>query len=244
MIIISTCAPSAAARPTTLSCGLAAWRLPEDFLVAACSLHLAYTDFSHSIIPHLPFTSSTFEHSLIFEHIIHPYHPDSFDSLLLKHGLSCDYSPLPLNLRCGFPLVHMPTLTETMILPNNPLTYPYMDEIHYYLHKELLAGRMSGPFSCEETELILHGAFQSSPLIICIQPQQHGMPNKLRICRHLSEASFHQLIHLKRRLPNVIWLGLHLQLSLWWNKESSQEWIPELCHQYLVPHNACPCLWT
>jgi hypothetical protein len=80
-------------------------------------------------------------------------------------------------------------LTETVILPNNPLTYPYMREIHDYLQKELLAGRMSGPFSREEVELILRGPFFSSPLIVDVQPQQPGTPDKIRICRHLSKGS-------------------------------------------------------
>jgi len=55
--------------------------------------------------------------------------------------------------------------------------------------KNSLPGRMSGPFSHEETELILHGPFQASPLIVSLQPQQHSMPDKVRICRHLSKAS-------------------------------------------------------
>ena len=83
----------------------------------------------------------------------------------------------------------MPTLTEPVILPNNTSTYPYMHEIHDYLQKELLAGRMSGPFSREEAEVILRGPFFSSPLVVDVQPQQPGTPNKIRICRHLSKGS-------------------------------------------------------
>ena len=187
---VSTFAPSVAARATTLSLGPAAPRPLEDFLTASCSLPLTYTDFSCSIVPCLSLTSSTTpEHSLIFERIIHPYNSDAFESLLLKHDLLSDYPLLPSNLRHGFPLGHMPALTEAMILPNNPLTHPYMHDIQDYLQKELLAGRMSGPFSCEHTELILRGPFQSSLLIVDVQPQQCGMPDKIRICRHLSKSS-------------------------------------------------------
>jgi len=75
------------------------------------------------------------------------------------------------------------------ILANNPSTHAYMPEIHDYLKKELLASRMSGPFSHAETELILRGPLQSSPLVVSLQPQQRGMPDKVRICRHLSKAS-------------------------------------------------------
>ena len=168
----------------------AAPRPLEDFLTASCSLPLTYTDFSCSIVPHLSLTSSTTpQHSLIFERIIHPYNSDAFESLLLKHDLLSDYPLLPSNLRHGFPLGHMPALTEAVILPNNPFTHPYMHNIQDYLQKELLAGRMSGPFSCEHTELILCGPFQSSLLIVDVQPQQRGMPGKIRICRHLSKSS-------------------------------------------------------
>ena len=48
---------------------------------------------------------------------------------------------------------------------------------------------MSGPFSHEETELILHGPFQSSPLIMAVQPQYPGVPDKLRVCWHLSKST-------------------------------------------------------
>jgi len=83
----------------------------------------------------------------------------------------------------------MPALTNSVILPNNPSTHAYMSDVQHYLQKEVLASRMSGPFSRKETEIILHGPFQSSPLIISLQPQQRSMPDKIRICRHLSKAS-------------------------------------------------------
>ena len=106
-----------------------------------------------------------------------------------KHGLSSAYPPLCDNLRHGFALGYMPALTEAVILPNNSSTYPYMHEINDYLQKELLAGWMSGPFSCEEAEVILCGPFFSSLLVVDVQPQQPGMPDKIRICRHLFKAS-------------------------------------------------------
>jgi hypothetical protein len=158
-------------------------------VTAARPLPLSYTDFSPSIIPRLPLSSSSPHHCSIFERIPHPYSSDAFETLLLKHNLLSAYPLLPRNLTLGFPLGYMPPLTETVILPNNPSTYPYMREIHDYLQKELLAGRMSGPFSREEVELILRGPFFSSPLIVDVQPQQPGTPDKIRICRHLSKGS-------------------------------------------------------
>ena len=174
--------PSVAVRATMLSPGPAAPRQLEDFLSVATPPHLTYTDFSCSIIPCLPLPSSTTAHSSIFDCIPLPYNPDSFKYLLLKHDLSSHYPLLPFNLRHGFPLRHMPALMDTTILTNNPSTHAYMPEIHNYLKKELLAGRMSGPFSHAETELILHSPFQSSPLVVSLQPQQRGMPDKVRIC--------------------------------------------------------------
>ena len=186
---ISTHVPFVEARATTPSPGLAAQKPPEDFLMAARSLPLSYTDFLSSVVPRSPFPFSTALHCSIFERIVHPYDPDAFDSLLCKHGLSSVYPLLPHNLRHGFPLGHMPALTEAVILPNNLSTYPYMHDVQDYLRKELLARRMSGPFSREEAELILCGPFFSSPLIVNVQPQQPGTPDKIRICRHLSNGS-------------------------------------------------------
>ena len=172
-----------------LSPGLVAPKSLEDFFTVASPLPLSYTNFSHSVIPRLPLSFSTPTHCSIFERVPHPYNSDAFRFFLSKHGLSSAYPLLCENLTHGFPLGHMPALTEAVILPNNPSTYPYMHEIDDYLQKELLAGRMSGPFSREEAELILCGPFFSSPLVVDVQPQQPGTPDKIRICRHLSKAS-------------------------------------------------------
>ena len=85
----------------------------------------------------------------------------------------------------------MPPLLQTVVIPNNPSVLPFMNEVAEYLYKEVASRRMSGPFSHEEAELIMRGAFQSSPLIVSIQPQEPGSPDKLRICRHLSKATKH-----------------------------------------------------
>ena len=172
-----------------LSPGLIAPKSLEDFFTVVSPLPLSYTNFSHSVIPRLPLSFSTPTHCSIFEHVPHPYNSDTFRFFLSKHGLSSAYPLLCENLTHGFPLGHMPALTEVVILPNNPSTYPYMHEIDDYLQKELLASRMSGPFSHEEAELILRGPFFSSPLVVDVQPQQPGTSDKIHICRHLSKAS-------------------------------------------------------
>jgi len=85
----------------------------------------------------------------------------------------------------------MPELHKTVIIANNPSFLEHADEIFEYLHKELSLGRMSGPFSQDVVERILHGSFYSSPFIAAVQPQLPGVPDKIRICRHLSKATQH-----------------------------------------------------
>src|SRR5271168_856414 len=48
---------------------------------------------------------------------------------------------------------------------------------------------MDGPFSHDTIKSILWGPFFVSPLIVSVQPQVLGMPDKLRICRHLSKSN-------------------------------------------------------
>lgn len=172
-----------------LSLGHSVPRQLEDFLSVSIPPHLVYTDFSCPVFSCLPLPSSTAYHISIFKHLLHPYNPNAFKSLLLKHGLTSHYPLLPFNLRHGFPLGHMPSLTNGVVLPNNPSTHAYMSDVKDYLQKELITSRMSGPFLRKETELILHGPFQSSLPIVSLQLQQHGMPEKVKICRHLSKAS-------------------------------------------------------
>ncbi|KAF7315098.1 Reverse transcriptase/ribonuclease H [Mycena indigotica] len=79
-------------------------------------------------------------------------------------------------------------LANTKIFPNHPSTANHNAFVNDYLHEEVEAGHMSGPFSREKTESILKGHFQCSPIIIAVQPQGPGEPDKLRLCRHLSKG--------------------------------------------------------
>ena len=81
----------------------------------------------------------------------------------------------------------MPPLVTTVIIPNHPSVTQHTETVDQYLMDELKAGRMSGPFSRQRVENILRGAFYSSPLLVSVQTQQPGVPDKLRICRHLSK---------------------------------------------------------
>jgi hypothetical protein len=124
----------------------------------------------------------------IFLSIIHPYDTDAFEHFISKHDLTYFYSLLITNLRNGFPLGEMPRLTNTVIFKNHPSTFIHSDVIDKYLTDELDAGRMSGPFSLQHVEYILRGAVFCSPLLVSIQTQQPGVPDKLRVCRHLSKG--------------------------------------------------------
>ena len=82
----------------------------------------------------------------------------------------------------------MPPITDTIIFKNHPSTFLHSDVIDKYLTDELDAHRMSGPFSHLQVENILHGTFFCSPLLVSVQTQQPGTPDKLRVCRHLSKG--------------------------------------------------------
>ena len=48
---------------------------------------------------------------------------------------------------------------------------------------------MDGPFSRDIITSILRGPFFVSPLIVSVQPQGLGEPDKLRVCCHLSKSN-------------------------------------------------------
>ena len=125
----------------------------------------------------------------IYLRIVHPYNIDAFKYFLSKHDLTYLYSLLVSNLRNGFPLEDMPPIIDTIIFKNHPSALLFTDAVDKYLADELTAGRMSGPFSLQYTEKILRGTFLCSPLLVSVQTQQPGMPDKLRVCRHLSKGS-------------------------------------------------------
>jgi len=94
-----------------------------------------------------------------------------------------------LNLQGGFPLGHMPPLLHTVILPNNPSILPHMDFIEEYLRKELLVGRMSGPFSSQRDGAHLCVVRSNLPLSSSRFNLSIRRPDKLRVCRHLSKST-------------------------------------------------------
>jgi hypothetical protein len=150
---------------------------------------LPYRNFSDTIVHRDSFTADAEFSDNIYFRIVHPYDIDAFEHFLSKHDLIYFYPLLVSNLRNGFPLGDMPPLIDTIIFKNHPSALLFSDVVDKYLTDELAAGRMSGPFSLPYTEKILRGAIMSSPLLVSIQIQQPGMPDKLRVCRHLSKGN-------------------------------------------------------
>jgi hypothetical protein len=184
-------APSAAQKIITLSRGYADLDpTPNNpFFSMTLPFLLPYRKFSDTIIHRPPLSTNNDFHNEIYNRIVQPYNPNAFETLLLQHDLTYLYPLLVTNLRNGFPLGEMPLLTKTVILENHPSVRQYPETIDQYLKDEIEAGRMDGPFSYDEIELILRGSFFVSPLIVSVQPQGFGMPDKLRVCRHLSKSN-------------------------------------------------------
>lgn len=119
----------------------------------------------------------------IHHRIITPYIADAYDSLLLDFGLTEKYSDLTFNMRHGFPIGDMPPLTRTYTPKNHRSAEEHPEIIRDYCNDEVKLGRMSGPFSKEDTHRILGGHFVSSPLGLV---EKSGEPGKFRIVRDLS----------------------------------------------------------
>lgn len=159
------------------------------------SQFLSYHDFSNTIVHRdSPITADEDSFELlnnIYSRIVHPYDTEAFHHFISKHQLTYFYSLLVTNLRNGFPLGEMPPLSDTVIFKNHPSAFLHSEVIDKYLTDEIDAGRMSGPFSRQHVEKVLRGSFFCSPLLVSVQTQQPGTPDKLRVCRHLSKGDKH-----------------------------------------------------
>ncbi|KAK6966400.1 hypothetical protein R3P38DRAFT_3246303 [Favolaschia claudopus] len=125
--------------------------------------------------------------SSLLDRVVQPYDVNAFQALLEKHDLSL--SPPLRNLRYGFPLDRLPRLSSTVIIPNHPSALSERETVLEYLRTELEAGRMEGPFSRSEMEMVCRGAFYASPLIVASHDEGPDLPPKKRVCRNLSKGS-------------------------------------------------------
>jgi len=162
----------------------------EDFLnfFSHSQKVLSYTDFSSSIF-YRAFNSDIHSNSHIFNKIISPYSPNAFNNFLRRHNILHLYPSLVRNLVTGFPIGSMPKMESSTIIPNHPSCIPFMVDVLNYLTEEVQDGRMSGPFSRAEVESTLRGPFYSSPLLVSVQPQAPGTPDKIRMCKNLSKGT-------------------------------------------------------
>ncbi|PPR00693.1 hypothetical protein CVT24_000981 [Panaeolus cyanescens] len=193
-----TSAPSVEVPPTTpsLSPAEGADSL-SSFLEVSLPPSLIYSDFSATIVRRPPGPSHHLHPLSLFEKIVTPYSADAFESDLHSLNIFHKYPLLCHNLRHGFPLGNMPQISKTHVFPNHFSTLGHEKAVDSYLEEEVGCGRLDGPFSREVMEEILRGPFISSPLLIVSQPQGPNLPNKVRVCRHLSKED------IKRDIPSV-----------------------------------------
>jgi hypothetical protein len=132
------------------------------------------------------------EHDEILNRITTPYDADEIQKLLDTHGLANKYPNLARNLKNGFPMGDFPeSIPSTIIFPNDISVTDNTDFVNQYIQEEIAASRMSGPYTQQEAETILKGPFQCSPMLVSVQTQGPGIPDKLRLCRHLSKGDKH-----------------------------------------------------
>jgi hypothetical protein len=176
-------APSAAV-PTRHSPGLVIAPPPSTFASLAVPPLLSYPHLIPSVIRRPSFNPAIHLRSNIFSKVVHPYDPEAFRHFLVKHSLLGAYPDILQLLREGFPIGTMPPLDSLNILENHVSAREHGDIISEYLADEVAAGRLTLLLP----KKILRGPFQASPLIVAIQPQAPGEPDKIRVCRHLSKS--------------------------------------------------------
>lgn len=159
----------------------------ESFSSLAVPPLLSYPRLLSSVIRRPSFDPLLHASPDVFSKIVHPYSCDAFQYFLAKHSLLDAYPDLITFLRDGFPIGAMPNLDTTNILDNHVSTREHDKVIDEYLLDETLAGRLDGPYDLITIQKILRGPFQASPLIVAVQPQAPGEPDKIRVCRHLSK---------------------------------------------------------
>jgi hypothetical protein len=134
------------------------------------------------------------EHDEILNQITTPYDADEIQKLLDTHGLGDKYPNLAHNLKNGFPMGDFPdSIPSTVIFPNDISVTDNADFVNQYIQDKIAASRMSGPYSQQEAETILNGPFQCSPMLVSMQIQGPGVPDKLRLCRHLLKGDKHSV---------------------------------------------------
>lgn len=115
--------------------------------------------------------------------MITPYNAEAFQLYLDRLGLTQEFPDLVHSLLYGFKIGVPRSLLADNIIP------PYFPSdgdvrIDEYLEEEIVAGRMSGPFTREELEKLL-GTFAASPVHVIETVDDEGNP-KYRVVRNFS----------------------------------------------------------
>ena len=104
-------------------------------------------------------------------------------------GLSSQYPDLVSKLSQGFPLsLSSFSFPFSETPPNHFSCIGYDSVIDDYVKEEVSLGRMDGPFSRSELDIIFGDTFVSTPLIIVSKKGPLGQPDKIRICRNSSKS--------------------------------------------------------
>jgi hypothetical protein len=94
----------------------------------------------------------------------------------------------------------MPNITTTTISLNSASLDAHRSFARDYVLSETEAGRMSGPFTCSEIDLVCGGAFHCSPYLVVVRPGATGEPDKRRLCINLSKVACD---HCGGKIPSV-----------------------------------------
>lgn len=136
----------------------------------------------------LQHSPSPYDNDSDYSYINTPYSADGFDILLARTGLTHQFPELSYKLRNGFPISHNLSPLITSYTPNNlPGADLFKQVCDDYISEELAKGRYSGPFSHDQLFAKI-GHFRSSPLQVVVKAGADGVPDKYRVCRHLSYA--------------------------------------------------------
>jgi hypothetical protein len=92
-----------------------------------------------------------------------PFIPDAWETMLNAIVPFNPFPDVPIGLRYGFDMGVYNPPTQTFTPPNHNSALSFPDHVMSHIHKELSAGRYSGPFSRSRLEFLI-GPFRTSPL--------------------------------------------------------------------------------
>ena len=122
--------------------------------------------------------------SVLYKHVT-PYIPSAWCSALRIANISHRFPHLVHDLTYSSPIGDPPPLYSTFTPKNLPSATVLPDVITNEIRAELIAGRLSSPFTLNEAHIIFDGHFCTSPLGLV---EKHPGDGKWRMIRHLSKT--------------------------------------------------------